>query len=242
MKDIINFEISEFLVAFIIILAFFLFTLMKLLKKYFIERKLSSKYQQYYYLLEIIVWIMFIIWSLKTILEDSIYYTIIVVTIFLSIAVWVTWFIVRDFVAGLVFKFNDDYKKGQLLEVNNVKGFIGKINYLNIDLISNEGEVIKIPYSKIQANIHKKSVLDKNIIRHNFQFQFPLTVSFDKIKDEIIYEILLTPGIDLNKDPIIKLDGRKENYQIIGVTIFLLSESVIDLISQKIKEIAKNSI
>lgn len=237
MNDIINFEISEFLVAFIILLAFFLFTMMKLLKKYFIERKLSPKYQQYYYLLEIIVWIMFIIWAFKTILEDSIYYTIIVVTIFLSIAVWVTWFIVRDFVAGLVFKFNDDYKKGQLLEVNNFKGFIERINYLNIDLISNEGEVIKIPYSKIQTNIHKKSVLDKNTIRHNFQLQFPLSVSFDNIKEEIINEILLTPGIDLSKEPIVKLDERKEKYQIIGATVFVLSESAIDLILHKMKKI-----
>ncbi|MCB9207611.1 MAG: mechanosensitive ion channel, partial [Ignavibacteriales bacterium] len=153
MNDILNFEISEILVAFILLIAFLLFVLMKIVKKYFVERQFSYRHQQYYSLLEIVIWIIFTIWALKTILEESIYYTVIVIVIFLSLAIWITWFVVKDFIAGLVFKFNDNYQKGQFIEVNDIKGYIEEMNYLTLDLISETGETIKIPYSKIQGNI-----------------------------------------------------------------------------------------
>lgn len=214
---------------------------MKIVKKYFVERQFSYKHQQYYSLLEIVIWIIFAIWALKTILEESIYYTVIVIVIFLSLAIWITWFVVKDFIAGLVFKLNDNYQKGQFIEVNDIKGYIEEMNYLTLDLISETGETIKIPYSKIQGNIHKKSILDKSTIQYKFELQIPKNYSFEKAKGEIKKAILLTPGVDL-KEPIIKIIKIDESFQIIEIVAFILNNKTIDLLLSNIESIEKNTL
>jgi small conductance mechanosensitive channel len=242
MKDFLNFEISEMLVLFILLLAFFLFAIMKIVKKYFVERQLSNKHQQYYYLIEICVWILFTIWALKIILEESIIYTAIVLAIYFSIAIWITWFVVKDFIAGLVFKFNDNYQIGQFIEVSEIKGHIKNINYLCLDLVSITDEIIKIPYSKIQGNIHKKTKFDKSTIEHKFNLNISKSFSVEKIKEEIKKVVLLTPGVDQKKEPKFKLLDTTERNNNIEITIYILSNKFITSIEQKIDNFVKNEL
>jgi small-conductance mechanosensitive channel len=238
MKELTNFNISEINIITIIVLGLVLFFILKIIKKYFIVRLSISKYQQLYFLVEVVIWLIFASWTFRTFFKDSIYYSIGMATGFTIAAVWLAWFVAKDFIAGIVFRLNDTYKKGHLLILtDDLQGYIENINYLTIDLSTHEGEIIKIPYSKIQGKIHKKSLISKTTYPFQIEIKLQKKYTLAITKEKLRRLILISPGVKINSEPQIQLKEETENNWIFEISVYLINESYLSLIRANIERI-----
>ncbi|MFZ1290593.1 MAG: mechanosensitive ion channel domain-containing protein [Melioribacteraceae bacterium] len=238
MKELTNFNISELNIITIVVLGLLLFFFLQIIKKYFIVRLSISKYQQLYFLVEVIIWIIFGSWILRTFFKDSIYYSIGIATGFTIAAVWFAWFVAKDFIAGIVFRLNDTYKKGNLLILtDNLQGYIENINYLTIDLSTPNGEIIKIPYSKIQGKIHKKSLITKSTQPFQMEIKVPQKNTLEITKNKLRRIILISPGVKVNSEPKIQLKKEEENNWIFEISVYLINESYLNVVKANIEKI-----
>jgi hypothetical protein len=236
MNDIVNLDISIFVILIVAALTIMLLTLLKLVKKYIIEKKLSLKYQQHFYIVEVIVWIIFGLWSIKIFLHDSIYYTFVVLSIFAVISVWIGWFVVKDFIAGVVFKLNNNYSRGEYLRIGNADGYISDLHFLNLDLKSDSGEIQKIPYSRIQGTTIVRSNISEKSKVHMFMVELSKEISLEKSKEQLRKLLLLSIGVNHNKEPQITLKDETENNRIFEVQIFLLNDKYRYVVEDNIKK------
>ncbi|MCB9211296.1 MAG: mechanosensitive ion channel family protein [Ignavibacteriales bacterium] len=236
MNQIINLELSEFAIFSILLLGVLLYFFLWIIKKYFIAKRLSNRNQQYYFLVEIIIWVVFGIWALKTFLSNTIYYSIVVITIFAIVAAWIGWFVIRDFIAGVVFKLNDNYQKGQLIKLNEVNGFIEKLNYLNLDLVNENGETIKIPYSKILTSIHFKSFIDSKTKQHKFSITVLKNDTLEKTKELVRRSVLVSPGVNFKKEPHIIVKQEFDDNWIFEINAFVQNDDYCELVEANVRK------
>ena len=149
MKEILNFELSELLLVLIIPIGIMIYFLMRLIKLNILNNRFNKRHKNYFILFEILVWLVFGVWTLKVTFSGTNYYSFLVLTILTILLLLTGWFILKDFIAGLVLKLSDNYQDGQFFRLGNIEGHIAQINYLHLNLKQENDEIIKIPFSKI---------------------------------------------------------------------------------------------
>ncbi len=234
MKDILNFDLSELLVVIIILLGLVLFFLLKFIRYNVMTYKFGKNHKKYFTILETGSWLFFGGWSLKMIFGGSEYYSIFTITIFAIFSLWIGWFLVKDFIAGIILKLSDSYQKGQFFRLGKIKGNITEINYLHLTINKNNGEIVKIPFSKILGSVHHKSFLDDKTKKGKFSFSIERQDSLVKTTDKIREIILLTAGVNIKKEPIINLIDDSEKIWQFEITFFVLDDKYCETIESNV--------
>lgn len=235
MSESLNLNISFFPILIIGILTIFLFFLIRFVRKYVIEKRVPFKYLQHFYIIEVLIWILFGLWAVATLFEESLYYRLVLFAIFIIISVWLGWFVVKDFIAGIVFKMNSNYSKGELLKIGETEGYVNKLNFLNIDLRNSEGETIKIPYSKLQNDKFTISNLHERTKVHNFEIEVSKEMALDEMTAKIKKMILQSFGVDLNINPRIIIKSETQDSWVMEIQIYLLNEKFKNIVAENLK-------
>ena len=80
----------------------------------------------------------------------------------LAILLIAFWRFVVDFVSGLVFRIQDNYRVNQRVQLKNVVGVISYLRTTHVELESEDGERILIPYSEFANQIVRMPSVRKN--------------------------------------------------------------------------------
>lgn len=160
-----------------VILFFVLRFLFKSLKILQVKYNANLAYQRYFPVIEMMVWLSFIYWSLEQILLEPLYFTVFFVTISVIGLAWIGWYAARDYIAGIILKAQDVYEVGHQLVIGDITGKIIKMGYLNVELQKGDGVVLKVPYSQITGNLH----YNKNENELVSTYKFPLKISIDAV-------------------------------------------------------------
>ncbi|NJO88237.1 MAG: hypothetical protein HC831_04135 [Chloroflexia bacterium] len=96
----------------LVIVAFILKVLKLLLKRAGESSAIGKKIAAYEPLISPFAWIAFIFWSVNYLFYDKTYYNFIVFALIALIFISLSWFFVKDFVAGIAFKVQNNYAAG----------------------------------------------------------------------------------------------------------------------------------
>lgn len=235
MKELLNFELSELLMLLIIPIGIMIYFILKLVKLNIVNNRFNYRQQNYFILIEIFVWMIFGIWTLKVTLGNTDYYFLIITSILLLFLLLISWYVVKDFIAGVILKLSDNYQTGQFFRLNNIKGSIAQVNYLHLNVNQENGEIIKVPFSKILGSIHHKSFLDDKTKQNKFEITIDKKETLDNTKEKIRRTILLSAGVNINKEPIIIIKNTSENNWTFEITYFILDEEYCEIIENNVK-------
>lgn len=235
MKELLNFELSELLMLLIIPIGIMIYFILKLVKLNIINNRFNHRQQNYFILIEIFVWMVFGIWTLKVTLGNTDYYFLIIVSILLLFLLLIGWYVGKDFIAGVILKLSDNYQIGQFFRLNNIKGSIAQVNYLHLNVNQENGELIKVPFSKILGSIHHKSFLDDKTKQNKFEITIDKKETLDNTREKIRRTILLSAGVNINKEPIIIIKNTSENNWTFEITYFILDEEYCEIIENNVK-------
>ena len=108
-----------------------------------------------------IAWVLFTINTVYRLAEVNPVVSLVVVGIVLALG----WQSIRDFIQGTVFRFQKGNIKGQRLKVKSYDGIVSKMENTKIELMTDNEEIIQIPYSKIISAVTSKPTATKHLIK-----------------------------------------------------------------------------
>jgi len=227
MEQILDFSNrAVYTVILLAVCLFFIFRLLTWLLPLLVLRKDKRKQAwRYTSLIELIAWILFLIWSVNFLTSGSPVYAIGLFVILFFFTFYTIWIALKDFIAGAFFKTIHHFNANEALKIGDYSGKIIKFTPSAIILETESGESIFLPYSYLLGKVVIKSNPAETILSHTFKMEIPATESLSSTITHINKTILNMPWSSLKKVPQIKSLMETNNGHILEVTIFSIERA-----------------
>jgi hypothetical protein len=174
--------------------------------------------------IELVSWLGFLIWCLHKIYQAEAYPTLVVLGIIIVLLLAPTWFLVRDFLFGLVLKIQRKIEIDSKIEIGELKGTIVKTDYFTFDIKTENEDIKTIPYNKIRAEIISKNVANNNLERQTLSFQIKSKQSITQILSELKITLINAPWVTGTQEPTINLVNSETDNYLIEAVVFILKK------------------
>jgi len=101
--------------------------------------------------LELFVWLGFIIWSSSLLFGNLAAYSVIMTFVVVIILIILAWYLLRDLMSGFILRSENGFEPGQIIKTSFAQGIIKKVGYRSIEIITSSGEYVKIPYTLLMG-------------------------------------------------------------------------------------------
>jgi hypothetical protein len=172
---------------------------------------------------EFISWLVFIFWAIDFLFKNKMYYQYLVISIVIIVVVFLAWFVVKDFIAGIVFKVQNDIQSNNKIQLGKITGTIKSQHLTHIKVETGTGQVVKIPYSRLNQEIISEISDATTDEEFRFQVQTKKAKSKQDTEDHIRFLIINSPWSNINKSPLIKLISEDEDFFTFEVLINTLN-------------------
>jgi hypothetical protein len=230
-----NFEIIGFAV-----IAFVLFLILKGLAKGlpFIIRNTDRKKQfsKYFSLLEVFVWILYTIFVIQQLSDSNQLYSFGLFLLLMIAGFWMLWFYIKNYISGGVFKLNARFEINDTVQIDEYQGKIVGMGNHRLELESENGEIIYIPYSKLSDAVIIKLHPGEMVLSHSFTMSTQTNKSIADTIEEIRFAILSLPYASLKKTPQIKLFHEDQNNYVFELVVYTLEKEYFFKIEQEIRK------
>lgn len=127
------------------------------------------------------------------------------------------WRFIKDFIAGLVFRIQDNYRINQRVQLKNNSGVIVELLTTHVELETDSGERIFIPFSEFFNQIIRKPSVQERL--KQFSIDIPVGPDIDFIKFKT--KVMSCPWIISEKNPRLIENHKEGTVRISGYTIDL---------------------
>ncbi|TVQ91855.1 MAG: hypothetical protein EA393_04285, partial [Bacteroidetes bacterium] len=224
--NIFQFSIIVFLMVGAIIFVFF--RLFKYLMQ-FIRLPLQQVdfFNKYLPLAELIIWILFLLWSIQYLGSRGQIITLVPLLVFIILILYLAWYSMKDITAGVIFKTGKTHHINDHISVSGITGKITAMGLRNLEIEDYSGQIVTIPYSKIVGNIMLKSYPSQSLLSHNFQMKIAVNENIDIFQtiENMRTSILTLPWSSQKKEPKIIVETETDDFFTLSITIFSLDES-----------------
>lgn len=182
-----------------------------------------KKYQRILHAVPVIetaVWVFFLSWFTFRFSEIRAVYTLVVVGILIILIFWISRFFLKDLIAGMFFRTSGRFKEGEVISHENQKGFIKKFGIQALEIESQEGQIIFLPYSKLFESYTIKSESKEQSAAFSFVLVIPRSHSHDEIIHLIRAFLISLPWSSVQKAPTVYIREQTENQYTVEVTAF----------------------
>jgi len=231
-----QFEVSAFGAVLFLILAILLFGLFRLIR-YFLRVMPLTKARRSTFLrllptVEILVGLLYILSAIPLVFKDHPDYSPIVLTIILGGVVWVSWFAIRDFMAGVFLKAGKVCRIGDHVRLDGIEGRVKQMGFRVIEVVSSTGDEIVVPYSRISKQSISRLPKVDGLARHSFRLELPSTLPPLQAKQRVWGAALNDHWASLKRDPQVDISSDGS----LDVTVYALTPDHGPLIEQSIRE------
>jgi len=182
-----------------------------------------KKFIRTFPLVEILSWTIYLFWGASTLLKDKNYYPYIVIILVLVLTGLTGWYIFRDVFAGLLFRMENDLKKGDFLKIGNVSGQIRSANLTNVKIVSDNGQIISIPNSKLRMESVSGMTARGGTEEFKIQLSFEKKFKKPEIEKKINSVVANTPWCNYKNPPVIKFQSENEDSYIYDLLVYTLN-------------------
>ncbi len=211
----------------------------KLLKALAGKHMLKNGIAKWFPLLETGVWVFYAFWGAYVFFGGISYYDHLVFAMAILLACGIAWYFFRDFFAGMIMKSECRLDVGQYIKTPDVSGKIVVLGPRFLELESDQGEKLKIPYSRLSKQwINLPSDVDKSLSNH-FVIKVPDSANPMKVKSMVHQEMMGMPWV-VGVPPKIKLIKDQADQTYLDVHYGLLKEEHSLLVEQKIKQLIQD--
>ena len=214
--DQVSYDLSFWSVFWLIATAVFLYIGFYLIQKYVIDviqsRKARISAKRYFPIVTSAFWLLYFIRVAYIFIKPYPLVGIVVVLIVLL----GFWRFLKDFIAGLVFKVQNNYGMNQRVQLNANSGVINELLNTHVKLEADNGELIYIPYSEFANQIIRKPSTQERLK------QFSFTLIKEKTDIEHVKHIALScPWIISDQTPRVSYNELSKELTISGYTLDL---------------------
>ncbi|MBU1168520.1 MAG: mechanosensitive ion channel [Proteobacteria bacterium] len=175
-------------------------------------------------IVEFSVWIVFLMWGAKLIFQTGIAGTMVLLVLMVGLLAWTGSFVVRDWIAGVVFKAEDRYRLNDKVSFRNVHGRLTYLGYRSLTIETPGGSHVEIPYSALV----KESVMEKfpgKSASATFRLTLTSQESFPEVQKKIQTIVLCAPWSSIVHKPQIRLAEHQGDQYSVDVDAYLLDQA-----------------
>lgn len=174
-----------------------------------------------------IAWVLFTINAVYRLAEVNPVVSLVVVGVILALG----WQSIRDFIQGTIFRFQRGNLKGQRLKVKSYNGIVNKMENTKIELITDNEEILQIPYSKIISAVTSKPTATKHLIKSQIFVNLDKNSTLEAAESKLKMQLMNMPEVITNKGlKIEKVEGKNK----FKVAFSTLNETYVERIKSKI--------
>lgn len=242
--ELTKFLSSGYLIFLFLLLSAGVFVVLYLLRFFvpliFVSRINVDRFRKYFTVIEMAVWVLLLLTAAIFFLKHHIIFAAVLFLFLLLLLYWWSRFALRDYLAGLVFKIENRFSLGEVIEVDGYKGKIIQFYARNLALENENGKMILLPYSTLMGVISSPQNISETILNDSFELTIPTEQSFGKVSELLKVYILSLPWTVVKYEPRIKLLQEIDNHFIVKITLFSFDESYFQVIQKKVKEFVRN--
>jgi len=185
--------------------------------------------------IELVSWLGFLIWCLHLIYAAEAYPTLIVLGVLIVLLLAPTWFLVRDFLHGLILKIQRKIETDSKIQIGKLNGTIVKTDYFTFDIETDEGNIKTIPYNKIRDEIISKNAANNNLEKQSLSFQIESKQDINQILAGLKTTLINAPWVAGTEVPTIKLISSERDNHLIEAVVYMLKKEYTGKIEAYVK-------
>lgn len=193
--------------------------------------------------IEVFMWVTFAFWTISYTMADNRSYYLVMSALAVVLIAVLGWFVIKDFIAGAVLRSDLMLEKGMQIKTDLLMGTIVSLGYLSMELKTDNGDVLVVPYNKLSnksvSKITEKSHGKSNTIR----VLIPEHHSIQNIEKLIRKKMLEMPWIMAANDIKIEMHPHDNYYEAV-IHFFSIREDMFtytdETIQSFIKKLAEN--
>jgi len=220
--------------------AVFLFFLFLLTKRFlpFLIKSQNKKdiIKQYIAMFEVGFWFLFIIIAIQQFSDSNQLYAWALFVLLTLSGFWILWLLIKDFIAGAVFKTNNNFKEKDIIQVDNFEGKIIEMGSRILKIESDSGKVIYIPYSRLSQQTIIKVHPAEMVLSHNFTMRITKTGNANEQKDKIRFEILSLPWASFKRPPKVEIVHEDKDSYISEIKLYSLEKQYFFKMEQELRK------
>ncbi len=182
--------------------------------------------------LEFVLWTLFLFWVLFHLFKGQFYYPALITSLILVLVAFISWFVIKDFIAGLIFKAENTFRVNNVIKIAHAEGTIKRLGYLSLDLINENGELEKVRYSSLSGQKIVKPNPSEALKKFTFIIDYNSPLSESKTSQIIRAHVLNAPWSSTSKNPVIQTLQKNQNSYQFEVTVYTLNAVHADAIEE----------
>ena len=175
-----------------------------------------------------------IFWITYRIFRDSDALPIITSVVAIILLGLLGWFWGRDFVAGIILKSENYFEKNKMIRLNNKSGKIIKTTLRYLEFETDDGEAIRVPYSKISSEYFSKLSPDEKYESHLITLHVNEKADTKTLRESLRKTIYNSPWYLAGKEPVIEIVSSAEGGYKLNLNIYTINSSHADLLRQEL--------
>ncbi len=178
----------------------------EMLLRFFIGSRQKLKFiLKYFPVIELSATLLIVFWSTDYLFSEKTYYQTIILSLVVSFIALISWFIARDLIAGIVFRTQNNLRRGASLQLGKIEGKMFGMRATHIVIETDEGKMVKIPYSRIANEIVSEQPEEGVHEDSKLTLKIDKTKSWKDTETHLRNILLNAPWRILSSEPKIKL-------------------------------------
>ncbi|MGK7394754.1 MAG: mechanosensitive ion channel domain-containing protein [Candidatus Cyclobacteriaceae bacterium M3_2C_046] len=186
--------------------------------------------------LEFVAWLIFIFWGLDYLLKAKSYYPFLIISLVIILTGLIAWFLLRDIVAGVILRLQDGLVINQNIRFQHISGKIASLHLAHLRIVNQDGDAIKVPYSKISNEIIAEVAGKDDVDQVDLQIRLKKTFTREEYLERIRFLLLNAPWSSSKKPTFIQMKQEAQDYFLFSIKIHTLNTNHTALIEKYLKE------
>lgn len=186
---------------------------------------------------EFIIWLSYVYWATDHLFREKFYFQYLIFAIIFIVAGFLSWFLLSDIIAGVVFKSKHNFKRGSFISTGPFKGKVIAQNITFIKLKTEDGQLLRIPYSKINQSVISEMPHTEASRKHILNLQISHEINKKEAESLIRLAIINSPWSNLKEEPainFIKDDEESHQFEVMLFSTNLKHMKFIEIELEKI--------
>lgn len=178
-----------------------------------------QKIYHWWQIIQIMVWIVYIGLFYSALFRLNMAITAVFTVVILGLG-WNFW---RNIFSGILIKFTNKIKKGDVISTEFASGELKKVNLSQSELINDQGELVVIPNLKLRSNVIKHLYKKSNVKTYSYLIR----TADDQTVEDIYRMAYNCPYISANQD--ITVEKIKSNE--FNIKAFIIDNSFVEKVN-----------
>jgi len=204
-----------------------LFLALRLVSYYFPvltgKRKVRKIFLKVFPIAQMILWVGFIFWAFNQLFIGMAAYPLLTGSLIILVVGLFGWYFLRDFVSGIILKAENAFETGQQIQTAQVSGTIKKLGYRSMEVVTNEGERVKIPFCLLTGQKIVKPAETINWTEQLIRLKIPSAYPSETIHDMLKIRLLEMPWIVTDNSIKVKITSDEPGFYLAEIRLHLLS-------------------